>query len=261
MRLFPLIVMCAGIASSSIGAGFPYMLRWGVDAPAGAACAAVFAAGLLLDGDEEAPPWSGVPLDEAEVNAFDRRAMFPYSSELDDAGTALQLAAMATPAVMAATEQGDWLTVGVMYAQSVMLTCGLKNTFKGLVDRNRPYMYFENPSDGGIESGDRMNSFPSGHTAYAVNGAVFTSVVFSRCFPDSPWKTPVIAVSMGAAITTAVLRVESGNHFLSDVLAGAAIGGLSGFLIPWLHESDCPLEGISVSPLPSGGMVTVRFQL
>lgn len=185
--------------------------------------------------------------------------MRPYSQGLDNAGTAAQLVTMAAPAVLAAADTRDWLTVGVMYAQSVMLTCGLKNTFKGLVDRNRPYMYFDDPSGEGIESGDRLNSFPSGHTAYAVNGAVFASGVFSRCFPDSPWKTPVIAGSMCMAVTTAVLRVESGNHFLSDVLAGAAIGGLSGFLIPWLHEVEGPAEGLSVTPLPSGGMVTIRF--
>lgn len=259
MKLFLLIIMCTGIASSCRGAGFPYRLRWGVDAPAGAACAALFATGLLLDGDEGGLPWNGVPLDESSVNSFDSWAMLPYSQELDDAGTVAQLMTMATPAVLAATERADWLTVGVMYAQSVMLTCGLKNTLKGLVDRNRPYMYFEDPSAEGIESGDHLNSFPSGHAAYAVNGAVFTSVVFSRCFPDSPWKTPVICGSLSLAITTAVLRVESGNHFVSDVLAGAAVGGLSGFLIPWLHESDCPVEGLSLTPLPTGGMVTVRF--
>jgi undecaprenyl-diphosphatase len=166
---------------------------------------------------------------------------------------------MAAPAVLAAADTGDWLIVGVMYAQSVMLTCGLKNTCKGLVDRNRPYMYFDDPSEEGLESGDRLNSFPSGHTAYAFNSAVFTSRVFTRCFPDSPWKTPVIAGSMGLAVTTAVLRIGSGNHFVSDVLAGAAIGGLSGFLIPWLHETEGSAEWLSVTPLPSGGMVTVRF--
>jgi undecaprenyl-diphosphatase len=259
MRIILSIVLGAAAIKSCPAAGFPYRLRWEVDAPAGSVCASVFAAGLLLDGNEAVPPWNGVPFDESRVNAFDRWAMQPYSNGLDDAGTAAQLLTMATPAILAASDTGDWMTVGVMYAQSVMLMCGLKNTFKGLVDRNRPYMYFDDPSNEGIESGDRLNSFPSGHAAYAFNGAVFTSRVFTRCFPDSPWKTPVIAGSIGLAVTTAVLRMESGNHFLSDVLAGAAIGGLSGFLIPWLHEVDGPAEGFSVTPLPSGGMVTLRF--
>lgn len=252
-----LTIFC--IASSCAGAAFPYSLSWGVDAPAGAACVSVWAGGHMLGGDDTAPAWNGVPLDRSGVNGFDRWAMRPYSQGLDDAGTVAQLMTMATPAVLAATGTDDWLTVGVMYAQSVMLTSGLKNTIKGLVDRDRPYMYFDGPSEEGLESGDRLNSFPSGHTAYAVNGAVFTSRVFSRCFPDSPWKTPVIAGSMCLAAATALLRIESGNHFLSDVLAGAAIGGLSGCLIPWLHETEGSGEGLSITPLPSGGMVTVRF--
>lgn len=259
MRMLTAAVLGVAAAGPCQAAGFPYRLQPGVDGPAGAACAAVLATGFLLGSDAGVTPWNGVPLDETDVNCFDRWAMRPYSQGLDDAGTAAQLVTMAAPAVLAAAESGDWLTVGVMYAQSVMLTCGLKNTLKGLVDRNRPYMYFDDPCEEGIESGDRLNSFPSGHTAYAFNGAVFTSRVFSRCFPDSPWKTPVIAGSIGLAVTTAVLRVGSGNHFLSDVLAGAAIGGLSGFLIPWLHETEDSAEGLSVTPLPSGGMVTISF--
>ncbi len=259
MRILITVVLGVTAAGTCRAAGFPYRLQPGVDGPASAAFASVLATGFLLESDGEETPWNGVPLDDTGVNGFDRWAMRPYSQGLDDAGTAAQLLTMASPTVLAATDPGNWLTVGVMYAQSVMLTCGLKNTLKGLVDRNRPYMYFDDPSEEGLESGDRLNSFPSGHTAYAFNGAVFTSLVFTRCFPDSPWKTPVIAGSMGLAVTTAVLRIESGNHFLSDVLAGAAIGGLSGFLIPWLHETEGSAEGLSVTPLPSGGMVTLRF--
>ncbi len=258
MRILHAFILGVAAVQSCPAADFPYGLRSDIDLPASALCASVFATGILLDNDE-GTPWNDIPLDENGVNAFDRWAMRPYSQGLDDAGTVAQLMAMATPVALAAADTDDWLTVGVMYAQSVMLTSGLKNTLKGLVDRNRPYMYFDDPSEEGIESGDRLNSFPSGHTACAFNGAVFTSRVFSRCFPDSPWKTPVIVGSMSIAVATAVLRIESGNHFLSDVLAGAAIGGLSGFLIPWLHETDGSAEGLSITPLPSGGMVTVRF--
>lgn len=259
MRILTASVLGVAAAGPCRAAGFPYRLQPGVDGPASAACASVLATGFLLGSDGEGTPWNGVPLDDEGVSGLDRWAMRPYSQGLDAAGTASQLLTMATPAVLATADTGDWLTVGVMYAQSVMLTCGLKNSLKGLVDRDRPYMYFDDPSEEGLESGDRLNSFPSGHTAYAFNSAVFTSRVFTRCFPDSRWKTTVIAGSIGLAVTTAVLRIESGNHFLSDVLAGAAIGGLSGFLIPWLHLVEGSAEGLSVTPLPSGGMVTLRF--
>jgi undecaprenyl-diphosphatase len=225
----------------------------------GAVCASIFGTGLLLEEDDDPPAWDGIPLDPSEIPFFDRWAVNPYSEALDDAGTVLQLAAMAAPAVLAASDSDQWLTVGVMYVQSALVAGGLKNTLKGLADRNRPYMYTDEPSLEGIADGDRLNSFPSGHAAYAFNGAVFTSVVFSEYFPDSPWKTPVIAGSMSLAVATAVLRIESGNHFASDVLAGAVIGGLTGWLVPRLHRRDSPGEGLSITPLPSGGMVTIRF--
>lgn len=251
-----ILILCG--AFSGDGAGSPYGLDWSTDLALTGACIGLNAAGLLA-GEGTAPVWNGVPLDPSGVPFFDRWAMSRYSRELDDAGTVLQLATMAAPAALAFTDTGEWLTVAVMYTQSVLLTCGAKNTLKGLFDRNRPYMYAFDPPEEGIADGDRLNSFPSGHTAYAFNGAVFTAVVFSEYFPDSPWKVPVIAGSFGAAVATGVLRMESGNHFFSDVVAGAVLGSLSGYLVPELHRREGSSGGLSVTPLPDGGMVTLRF--
>lgn len=54
-------------------------------------------------------------------------------------------------------------------------------------------------------------------------------------YPDSPWRTPVVAGAYAVAAAAASLRVASGSHFLTDVLAGAALGTLSGWLVPVLH--------------------------
>ncbi|MFO7626865.1 MAG: phosphatase PAP2 family protein [Candidatus Fermentibacteraceae bacterium] len=253
-------ILCVMIVLGAVyanPAGSPYRLDWSADLALAGACLGLNATGSLVAGDD-APAWNGVPLDPSGVPFFDRWAMSRYSRELDDAGTVVQLAAMAVPAALAFTDKGEWLTVGVMYAQSVLLTGGLKNTLKGLFDRNRPYMYAEDPPLEHIEDGDWLNSFPSGHTAYAFNGAVFTSVVFSEYFPDSPWRVPVMAGSLGAAVATGVLRVESGCHFFSDVLAGAVLGSLTGYLVPEIHRNHCS-SGVSVTPIPSGGMVTINF--
>jgi undecaprenyl-diphosphatase len=67
-------------------------------------------------------------------------------------------------------------------------------------------------------------SFPSGHTitAFAV------SVSFSRFYPD------ITAALLFCAISVAASRIILGMHFLSDVLAGAAIGTLLAYGATWI---------------------------
>ena len=61
-------------------------------------------------------------------------------------------------------------------------------------------------------------------------------MVYSKYYPDSKWKTAVWGSSLLMASITASLRVISGMHFLSDVLIGAAVGSLIGYLVPLIHE-------------------------
>ena len=76
----------------------------------------------------------------------------------------------------------------------------------------------------------------TGSTALAFLSASFLSATFSAEYPDSKWKIPVIAGSYVLATGIAFLRIASGTHFLTDVLAGAAIGSLYGWVIPALHK-------------------------
>jgi undecaprenyl-diphosphatase len=62
-------------------------------------------------------------------------------------------------------------------------------------------------------------SFPSGHTITAFAFAV----PFSLCYPSLTIGLMICALSIAAS------RVVLGMHFISDVLAGAAIGALLGY--------------------------------
>jgi undecaprenyl-diphosphatase len=70
-------------------------------------------------------------------------------------------------------------------------------------------------------------SFPSGHTitAFAV------AVSLSRFYPDLTVGLLFVAVSVAAS------RILLGMHFLSDVLAGGAIGCLLAFAATWLMRA------------------------
>lgn len=195
------------------------------------------------------------------VNALDRKLMAPYRASLHHFGTVLQLATMLTPALLLKTDSSEWFTIGAMYAESVMLAYGAKEFAKAFVYRARPYTYFNGLPANKIASGDWNNSFFSGHTTMAFNAATFTSYVYSKYFPDAKSKIPVIAGSYGLALTTAVLRVASGNHFLTDVITGALVGSATGFLVPFVHQyfARLRIEGLSATISPTSFALTYSY--
>lgn len=211
-----------------------FELDWTTDGILLGSAAAVNAAGFLLE-DKTLYEIPG-QLSVSTINSFDRWSAFPYSKPADISSDILQYVSFLLPAVLFTTDTDQWITIGVMYAEASLLSFGLKNMGKSLVNRYRPYNYFAGALQ--QEDNDFQKSFPSGHTAMAFTGAAFASYTFSQYFPDSPWKIPVIAGSYVFAGTTAALRITSGSHFFSDVLTGAVIGSLSGFLVPYLHKTE-----------------------
>ena len=183
------------------------------------------------------------PLDRNTVNSFDRPFMFEYNKTLDKTATALDFSLLLTPSIIALGGNSQISTLTVMYAETILSSWAIKEVLKNTIERSRPYMYYDNPP---IEEKDKWNkSFPSGHTTIAFATASFTSFVFSKYYPDSKWKLPLEISLYTIAGTTAVLRVLSGNHFVSDVLSGALIGTLCGIGIPLLHTIN---TDVSISP-------------
>jgi membrane-associated phospholipid phosphatase len=90
------------------------------------------------------------------------------------------------------------------------------------------------------ESGDARSSFFSEHTTGAFAAAVFTGYVFQLGHPESPWMPWVWAGALGTASGVGALRVLSGKHFPSDVLAGAIAGAAVGYAVPRLHLRRAP---------------------
>ncbi len=173
------------------------------------------------------------PLDKSSVNSFDRFFMTEYSSTQDTAATVLDITLAATPLLTAFSGEKRLGTTAVMYAETFALAWGAKELLKYAVNRERPYLYFNNPPDD--RKDDWEKSFPSGHTTLAFASAAFTAYTFNRYNPESRWRLPVTLGVYTLAAATAVLRVTSGSHFVTDVLAGAALGTLIGFAVPYLH--------------------------
>ena len=195
----------------------------------------VFFGPFLIPETQEIPT-----LNKNDVNAFDRGLMFNhgwFNGVTVGLRPVMAVLPLIVPLVLVEwrdfrSDFNIWLTYGVMYAQAVLLTYGTRMALGRAINRHRPYYYFHDVIDRPITP----NSFPSGSTAMAFLPATFFSVTFAREFPDSRWRIPVIVGSHTLAATVGAARIITGHHFLTDVLAGAAIGSFFGWLIPTLHR-------------------------
>jgi membrane-associated phospholipid phosphatase len=176
-------------------------------------------------------------LDATEVNGFDRLAMYAYSRGPDVVSTILQYATAAAPVFFSLfLDLDDTVTAGVIYLESLSYAFFAKNTLKYLFPRQRPWTYFEGTSDSMPD--ERSDSFPSGHATIAFAAATCGIFLFNAYFPDSPYLIPFVAADLSVAFLTSAFRVVSGMHFMSDVIAGAALGTAIGLLVPYLHRTS-----------------------
>ena len=170
-----------------------------------------------------------------DIPSMDYFFMQDYSKPLHIVGTGTMALTMLTPAMFAVLPSEEWLTVGTMYAETLLIANGIKEWLKLVVYRARPYMYFDGYPQDKVDEGDWNCSLPSGHTTLAFAGASFTTMLFCQYFPESKWKYAVAGASFGIATLTGAMRVASGNHFVTDVITGAIIGTVCGIAVPYFH--------------------------
>jgi undecaprenyl-diphosphatase len=89
------------------------------------------------------------------------------------------------------------------------------NTLKMLVDRERPPVLHLADASG--------SSFPSGHSATAAAGWAAIALVIARSSPRRV-RPFLAAAATGVALAVAASRALLGVHWLTDVVAGLAIG-------------------------------------
>jgi membrane-associated phospholipid phosphatase len=236
---------------------FSYALSPWREAAFGGTAIALYGSSLYFLSIKPKPDQSA--LDPAAVPFFDRLYSSSYSSTLDNAATiALAGVALVPAALIPGRGGNELLTLGVMYAETLGLAYTLDESLKSLVTRYSPYA-FGAPASAFSASGDINSSFPSLHTTLAFASALFAVTVFDELEPGSRWKPLVWASSLGLAATISVLRVASGDHFASDVVAGAALGAGLGYLVPLLHKKAGG-GGLALSPGPGGILLSLRLE-
>jgi membrane-associated phospholipid phosphatase len=238
-----------GVASGgATDGGEVYGLRWAVDVPWMVASGLVGSSWLLsseLEGPACAPR-----CDARALSALDRAAAGRYDLMLrrvSDVGVALVLAGSSVGLLA-----DGGLVDFAIGAQAVLATSAVAVLSMMAVRRPRPFVYGDEAPRSAQVEGNASLAFPSGHTAnaFAATTALFHALRLRR--PHSAW--PLVALAGGCALSSAVgvTRVLAGDHFPSDVLAGAVLGAAIGWLVPELHRLQP-----SVSVAPSAGVLAV----
>jgi len=216
----------------------------------------VFASSLFIETPPSHIPYS---LNRSDVNPFDRSFMFTsYNRTIRYISTTTMVSMAAflpASAVLYDFNMNRLITYGVMYTQATFLAYGIRILLRNNITRFRPYDH-----DGKVlGSNSRHDSFPSGHTTVAFMSATFFATTFSMDNPDSRWKWPAIVGSYALAACVGAMRITSGMHFFTDVLAGAAIGSLFGWVVPYLHRGQSNINNFPITITKNGLLASFAF--
>lgn len=249
----------------------------------GVVSAGVVAAAFVPYPVNLSPQWrGGILFDDAARDAWalgsaSDRAL--ASSVSDGLVGGLILAPVLLDAVLTAwLVRGDAELMGRMLLvtlQAHAFAQGLTAIFKHAVARERPYVrgcredpqrQHEDPSCGSSADPDiEPLSFFSGHSSLAFTSAALICLHHTELGLLGPEGDATACVTgMALASTVGVLRILADRHYASDVIVGAGVGVLSGWLVPWLlHFDVADAAGIedasaTVAPMVDGDRIGVQ---
>lgn len=122
--------------------------------------------------------------------------------------------------------------------------------FKVGVGRARPFITSQSDRLDPLSFNDAHNSFPSGHTAQAF---ALAATLSAELHDRAPW-VPFVAYPL--ATWTATTRVLDREHWVTDLVGGAAVGILGANLVQRLNHRRAASNGIAwgVAPTRDGGV-------
>ena len=210
----------------------------------------VVAGGWML-GPQLAPPYCAPQCDRTQLPFVDRFAAGWYSKDwvrVADIAVATQIV-LAGSTLLIDEGIGPALNDAVIVAQAIAGSLALSVLSNTGTRRPRPHVYGDESPLEDRMSGQAALSFFSGHTATTFAAAVSTFETLRRRYPGRAVNYVVLGVGLGVGGLVGSARLAGGQHFLTDVIAGALVGSALGLLVPALHKTPVRLQ---LSPQGAG---------
>src|ERR1043165_7815856 len=112
---------------------------------------------------------------------------------------------------------GTYLTI---HGETILNGLGIYGSFKNTVNRPRPYMCSPNDTACMRFSKGATSSFPSGHVTMTACNTFYAAKIFNDISDDRALKIGVWSAAAIYPAIVAYLRVKSGKHYPTDVIAG-----------------------------------------
>lgn len=205
------------------------------------------------------PPCPGV-CDPSNINGLDRYAISRRSSTWATVSDIMFFGSFLMPHALGAMDQlydgseDGWEGYGkdaLVLGETLAFTLLLNENLSVIFQRARPLAYNPDVPAEKRLTGDSALSFPSGHVAGPFAMATAYTRLFYQRHPDSPMVWPIAIGMYGMGVLTAVGRMEDGQHFPTDVIAGAMMGTSMGLIVPWLHEGS-EERAVTATAVPGG---------
>jgi membrane-associated phospholipid phosphatase len=165
-----------------------------------------------------------------------------------------------------AARRRRWSEIGLRCAEGLALSSIVSTIVKVFVGRARPFVtpgepwhwFFRDPgvckwclAPGGWADARHLST-PSGHTMAAFVFAAAVSVSAARWTP--PLRTAVVLAAFASALLVAFARLYTNQHWLSDVIAGAVLGGTTSFAVARWHvrHPDTGFDRVMLGPSTPG---------
>lgn len=138
-------------------------------------------------------------------------------------------------------------TNALLITEATSIAMLVNTGVKYAVGRSRPYVWLSGTQ---ATTRDGNLSFYSGHTTFAFAVAASSSTLLLS--QHAPGAEIASAVAFAGAGFIGYLRIAAEQHYLTDVLTGAAVGGLIGWAVPYFFHPPRDGGGAQIRPAVGG---------